>query len=53
MTLEDITGLSVESFRERTAGKKVVLLYPWTNYRTVFLSYFLKRTNTGVFSLAL
>jgi DNA-binding SARP family transcriptional activator len=32
----------LESFRERSRGKKLVLLYPWTNYRNVFLTYYLR-----------
>ena len=37
----EITQLSFESFRERSKGKKLVLLYPWTSYRNVFLNYYL------------
>lgn len=36
-----ITRVSIDSFRERSKDRKVVLLYPWTNYRNIFLSYFL------------
>ncbi len=28
-------------FRVRTEGKKLVLLYPWTSYRTLFLTHFI------------
>lgn len=41
MLIEKVTRLSPSSFRERTAGKKIVLLYPWTNYRTLFLASFM------------
>ena len=43
-----VTRVSLESFRERAAGKKVVLLYPWTNYRNLFLSHFLASANEGL-----
>lgn len=43
-----VTNVSLESFRERSAGKKVVLLYPWTNYRNLFLSHFLANARDGL-----
>ena len=43
-----VTNVSFESFRESSAGKKVILLYPWTNHRNVFLSYFLNDCNEGL-----
>jgi two-component SAPR family response regulator len=43
MFYQEITGVSIDSFRERSHGKKIVLLYPWTNYRNVFLGYFLEQ----------
>lgn len=42
MFVRDITTLSLDTFRENSRSKKLVLLYPWTNYRNVFLSYYLK-----------
>lgn len=36
-----VTSVSFESFRASSEGKKVILLYPWTNHRNLFLSYFL------------
>lgn len=48
MTHQAITKVSVESFRERTGGKKVVLLYPWTSYRNLFLSHFLVTSGDGL-----
>jgi two-component SAPR family response regulator len=48
MVHEHITRLSVEEFRQRTAGKKVVLLYPWTTYRSLFLSHFYSARNNGL-----
>jgi two-component SAPR family response regulator len=38
----------MDSFRERSAGKRVVLLYPWTNYRNLFLSHFLSSADEGL-----
>jgi len=43
-----VTRVSLDSFRERSAGKKIVLLYPWTNYRNLFLSHFLASANEGL-----
>lgn len=45
---QDVTNISLESFREMANGKKVVLLYPWTNYRNLFLSYFLNDIEEGL-----
>lgn len=36
-----VSKVSLESFKERSENRKIVLLYPWTNYRNIFLSYFL------------
>jgi two-component SAPR family response regulator len=43
-----ITNVSLDAFRQRTQGKKVVLLYPWTNYRNVFLTYFMNQAKDGL-----
>jgi DNA-binding SARP family transcriptional activator len=48
MVSQEITKMSFEAFRQRSAGKKVVLLYPWTNYRNLFLTHFLSNTHTGL-----
>jgi two-component SAPR family response regulator len=48
MIAQDITASSLESFREKSSGKKIVLLYPWTNYRNAFLAHYLSDTNTGL-----
>jgi len=45
---EVATKLSLETFRQNAAGKKVILLYPWTNYRTLFLSHFAATDNNGL-----
>ena len=44
----EITSVSFETFRELIEGKKVILLYPWANFRTVFLSYFLDDAAEGL-----
>ena len=43
-----ITSVSFESFRASSEGKKVILLYPWTNHRNIFLSYFLNDLSEGL-----
>lgn len=48
MVSQNITKVTFDSFRERSSGKKVVLLYPWTNYRTLFLTHFLSTRQTGL-----
>lgn len=48
MIHEIVTHLSPENFRERSAGKKIVLLYPWTNYRTLFLTHFITNHPSGL-----
>jgi two-component SAPR family response regulator len=40
--------MSLDSFREKSKGKKVVLLYPWSNYRNLFLAYFLTGARDGL-----
>ena len=42
-----VTQVSLEDFRQRSSGKKVVLLYPWTTYRNLFLSHFVSNAGTG------
>ena len=48
MIAQAITRVSLPSFRERSAGKKIVLLYPWTNYRNLFLTHFLSSAKEGL-----
>ena len=48
MLSHEVTSVSFESFRASSAGKKVVLLYPWSNFRNVFLSYFLNDLAEGL-----
>jgi len=48
MVAQTITKVSIEMFREKSRDKKVVLLYPWTNYRTLFLTHFLRAKQNGL-----
>ncbi|MDX2161074.1 MAG: bacterial transcriptional activator domain-containing protein [bacterium] len=45
---DSVLNVSLESFREKSKGKKVVLIYPWINYRNLFLSYFLESAREGL-----
>ncbi len=45
MNIDEVTNMSLDMFREKSSGKKVVLLYPWTNYRNLFLTHFLHDTS--------
>lgn len=45
---ETVTKVTLEMFQERSAGKKVILLYPWTNYRTLFLAHFIAGDSPGL-----
>lgn len=48
MLVHDVTHVALDSFRQRSAGKKIVLIYPWTNYRNLFLTYFLSSAKEGL-----
>ena len=48
MLVHEVTHVSLDSFRQRSAGKKIVLIYPWTNYRNLFLTYFLASAREGL-----
>lgn len=48
MLYEEVTNVSFESFREVSDGYKIILLYPWSNHRNVFLSYFLNDAKEGL-----
>jgi DNA-binding SARP family transcriptional activator len=48
MIHEVATKVSLEDFRQLSAGKKVILLYPWTNYRTLFLAHFVAGNTDGL-----
>ena len=48
MLSHELTNVSFDSFMASSAGKKVILLYPWTNYRNIFLSYFINGMADGL-----
>ena len=48
MLFHAVTHLSLDSFRQRSAGKKIVLIYPWINYRNLFMTYFLENAREGL-----
>lgn len=48
MIRQVVTRVSLDSFKERSQGKQVILLYPWTNYRNLFLSHFLASAKDGL-----
>jgi len=48
MLARNVTNVSFDSFRELSKDKKVILLYPWANFRNIFLSYFLDEVNEGL-----
>ena len=47
MIRRNVTNLPLENFQEMSKDKKVVLLYPWVNYRNLFLSYYLHNGKEG------
>jgi two-component SAPR family response regulator len=48
MMYQDVTRVSLDEFRQKTDGKRLVLLYPWTHYRNLFLSHFLEDGKSGL-----
>ncbi|MDX2075231.1 MAG: bacterial transcriptional activator domain-containing protein [bacterium] len=48
MMYQDVTHVSLDEFRKKTKGKSLVLLYPWTPYRNLFLSHFLADDKAGI-----
>ena len=48
MVSQEITKMDWDTFAERASGKKVLLMYPWTNYRNLFLTHLLKLVDTGL-----
>ncbi len=48
MLANEVANVSFESFRDLARGKRVILLYPWANFRNVFLSYFLNDIGEGL-----
>ena len=45
---DSVLNISLESFREKFRGKKIVILYHWINYRNLFLTYFLEEAKEGL-----
>ena len=48
MFADQVMSVSLEQFQARTRGKKIVLLYPWSSYRNVFLSHFMQTANSNL-----
>ena len=48
MLPQEVTKMTMRDFQARSEGKKVILLYPWTNYRTLFLTHFLTSLEHGL-----
>lgn len=41
---ESVTGLTYETFRNSTLQSRVIILYPWANHRTAFMSHVIHST---------
>ena len=48
MLPQEVTNMTIDDFHARSKGKKVILLYPWTNYRTLYLTHFLTSLDHGL-----
>ena len=48
MLINSVNHVSFESFQSQTRGKSVVLLYPWSDYRNLFLNHFLNDVQDGL-----
>lgn len=48
MPSAELTKASFDSFHIRSHGKRIILIYPWKNYRNLFLSYFLDNAKEGL-----
>ncbi len=48
MVSQDITNIDLDTFAEKAQGKKILLLYPWTNYRNIFLTHLLETAGNGL-----
>lgn len=48
MLHQEVTHVSFDNFKKLSEGSKVILLYPWSNYRNVFLTYFLDNAREGL-----
>jgi two-component SAPR family response regulator len=49
MSSENISHLSFDTFSRQTTGKRVVLLYPRTPHRTIFLAHLLNQTHFALY----
>ncbi len=43
-----VLNVSPQAFREKSKNKKVILLYPWNNYKNLFITYFLEDAKEGL-----
>ena len=48
MLINSVNHVSFDSFQSQTRGKRVVLLYPWSDYRNLLLSHFLNDVQDGL-----
>lgn len=48
MVAQAVTTVSLDAFRQKTAGKQVVLLYYWSAYRKLFLAHLLSLAGAGL-----
>ena len=48
MLINSVSHISFDSFQAQTRGKRVILLYPWSEQRNLFLSYFLNDVQDGL-----
>lgn len=48
MVAQAVTTVSLDAFRQKTAGKQVVLLYYWASYRKLFLAHLLSLAGAGL-----
>lgn len=46
--VQKVTTVSLNSFRQKSEGRQVILLYPWTNYKNLFLTYYLSSHSDGL-----
>jgi two-component SAPR family response regulator len=45
---DSVTLVSPDRFREKSKNKKIIILYPWSNYKNLFLTYFLDHAKDGL-----
>ena len=49
MSASNITNLSPEQLKSRLEDKQVILFYPWSSYKNVFLAHFLQDSSLFYF----